>query len=157
MENKDITPTATATATECLSSGSTLFWRVFIPIFGTVFLSGLLLTFFLIPGEDLYLPFPILWGRVFITSMWVGWLLLVRFTLWRLQRVDASATHFFVTNYWITLRYPWTEVEKIEEKRPLGRRVVNLHLRAPGRFGQIISFLPGSRLAEWSKENPGVF
>ena len=90
MENKDITPTATATATECLSSGSTLFWRVFIPIFGTVFLSGLLLTFFLIPGEDLYLPFPILWGRVFITSMWVGWLLLVRFTLWRLQRVDGS-------------------------------------------------------------------
>lgn len=162
MENQDLSATEsgsepTNAATECLSANATLFWRVFIPIFVTVFFTGLLLTFFLIPGEDLYLPFPILWGRVFILTVWLGWLLWVRSTLWRLKRVDANATHFFVTNYWVTVRYPWTDVEKVEEKKRLGRRIVNLHLRAPGRFGQILSFLPGNRLEEWKMENPGAF
>ncbi len=141
---------------ECISSNATLFWRVFTPIFGTVFLSGLLLSFLLIPGEDLYLPFPVLWGRLFVFALWLGWLLLVRRTLWRLKRVDANATHFFVTNYWVTVRYPWTDVEKTEEKIRLGRRIVNLCLRAPGRFGQKISFLPGGRFEEWKKENKGL-
>ncbi len=143
--------------TECLSTNSTLFWRVFVPIFVTVFISGLLLTFLLIPEEELYLSFPLLWGRVFLFSILLGWLLLVRRTLWRLKRVDASATHFFVTNYWVTVRYPWSDVEKVEEKKPLGRRVINLCLRAPGRFGQKISFLPGSRFNEWKKENERTF
>lgn len=145
-----------AEKTECLSSNATLFWRVFVPIFVTVFLTGLLLTFLLIPGEDLYLPFPILWGRVFILVLWLGWLFWVRSTLWRLKRVDANATHFFVTNYWVTVRYPWVDVEKTEEKRRLGRRIVQLWLRAPGRFGQKISFLPGDRFEEWKKENAGT-
>lgn len=139
--------------TECLSSNATLFWRVFIPIFGTVFLSGLLLTFLLIPEEDLYLSFPIIWGRVTIFTIWVGWFLLVRSTIWRLKRVDANATHLFVTNYWTTVRYPWSDVERIEEKRHLGRRLIHLHLRAAGRFGKKISFLPGSHFEEWKREN----
>ena len=145
-----------ANPTECLSTNSTLFWRVFLPIFGTVFLGGLLLTFLLIPGEELYLPFPILWGRLFILALFLGWLFLVRRTLWRLKRVDASATHFFVTNYWVTVRYPWTDVEKIEDKKRLGKRVVQLFLRAPGRFGQKTSFLPDGRFDAWKKENNSV-
>ena len=143
--------------TECLSTNSTLYWRVFVPIFGTVFLGGLLLSFVLIPEEDLYLPFPLLWGQLFLLVLWLGWLFLVRSTLWRLKRVDASTTHFFVTNYWTTVRYPWGDLEKTEEKRRLGKRIINLHLRAPGRFGQIISFLPDNRFEEWKKENPGIF
>ncbi|MDO8368213.1 MAG: hypothetical protein Q7T20_15545 [Saprospiraceae bacterium] len=142
--------------TECISSNSTLFWRIFVPIFVTVFLGGLLLTFLFIPEEELYLPFPILWGQLFLFALWLGWLLLVRSTLWRLKRVDAGATHFFVTNYWTTVRYPWTDVEKIEEKKHLGRRIVTLCLRAPGRFGQRISFLPDGRFEEWKKENEGA-
>ena len=159
QEKPDQSPApATATEqTECLSSNATLFWRVFTPIFGTVFFTGLLLTFLLIPGEDLYLPFPVLWGRIFVFVIWLGWILLMRRTLWRLKRIDASATHFFVTNYWITARYPWIDVEKIEEKKRLGRRVINIYLRAPGRFGQKISFLPGDRLEVWKNEHPGIF
>jgi hypothetical protein len=147
---------SSASSSECLSSNSTLFWRVFVPIFGTVFLSGLLLSFLLIPEEDLYLPFPLLWGRVFLLVLLLGWLFLVRSTLWRLKRVDASASHFFVTNYWQTVRYPWSDVEKVEEKRHLGRRVIHFSLRAPGRFGQKISFLPDGRFDAWKTENEGV-
>ncbi|MFN0034026.1 MAG: hypothetical protein ACKVUS_03100, partial [Saprospiraceae bacterium] len=164
MENKNPLPTATqegpppsATDTECLSSTSTLFWRVFVPIFGTVFLSGLLLAFLLIPEEELYLSFPLLWGRLVLFSLWLGWLFLVRRTLWRLTRVDADATHFFVTNYWTTARYAWADVERVEEKTRLGRRIVQLWLRAPGHFGQKISFLPSGRFEEWKQENGILF
>lgn len=153
---KEASPSA-VTETECLSSNFTLYWRVFVPIFGTVFLSGLLLTFLLIPEEDLYLPFPILWGRLSVFGLWLGWLFLVRRTLWRLKRIDAGTTHFFVTNYWTTVRYPWADVEKTEEKKRWGRRIVQIVLRAPGRFGQIISFLPGDRFEDWKKENPDIF
>lgn len=106
----------------------------FRPIFGTVFLGGLLLHLLLIPEEELYLPFPLLWGQLFLLALWLGWLFLVRRTIWRLKRVDANATHFFVTNYWTTVRYPWGDVEKTEEKTRLGRRIVNLCLRGAWAF-----------------------
>lgn len=166
MENQNSQPNAvdqeiipstaaelSADKTECLSSTATLYWRVFVPIFGTVFLTGLLLSFLLIPEEDLYLPFPLLWARLFVFTLWLGWILLIRRTLWRLKRIDASASHFYVTNYWTTVRYPWLDVEKVEIKHPLGRRVVNLYLRAPGRFGKKISFLPSGRFEAWKKEH----
>ena len=135
-----------------LSSNGTLFWRVFVPVFGTAFLGGMMLAFWLIDEENLYLPYPALWPRLLLLVLWLGWLFFIRRTLWRLKRVDADDTHLFVTNYWHTVRYPWYEVERIEEKKRLGRRVVNFWLRAPGRFGQILSFLPNSFFDEWMKE-----
>ncbi|MBL7807463.1 MAG: hypothetical protein JNN28_06610 [Saprospiraceae bacterium] len=156
MENQNVSsqePEQVKTeTTECLSSNMTLFWRVFMPIFGGVFLTGLLLTFLLIPEEELYLSFPILWARLFLFALWLGWLLFVRRTLWRLKRVDAGDTHFYVTNYWITVRYPWADVEKVERIRRLGRKLVTIHLKAPGRFGQKITFLPGDRFEAWMEE-----
>jgi len=163
MENQDSLPetnhnaTEATPQTECLSSGSTLFWRLFVPLFGTVILSGFLLAFWLIPGEELYLSFPILWARIGMLVVWIGWIVFARRTLWRLKRVDASATHFFVTNYWTTVRYPWSDVERMQTGKRLGRRIVSLWLRAPGRFGQKISFLPGDRFEEWGREHEGTF
>ena len=154
VSENQATPTEGVTEkTECLSAGATLFWRIFVPIFGTVFLTGLLLTFWLIPGEDLYLPFPVLWGRLFVLALWLLWLLLVRQTLWKLKRIDANGTHLYVTNYWITARYPWTEVESIVESRRLGRLITTFNLRAAGRFGRKISFLPSDRFDRWLEEN----
>jgi hypothetical protein len=138
--------------TVILSTSSTLFWRVFVPIFGTVFLGGFMLAFWLIDESSVYLSYPILWPRLALLAIWLGWLFFVSRTLWRLKRVDADDTHLYVTNYWHTVRYPWGDVERIEEKKPLGRRVVNFWLRAPGRFGQVISFLPSSSFDEWMKE-----
>lgn len=73
--------------------------------------------------------------------------------LWPLKRVDADDAHIFVTNYWTTVRYPWTDVEKMEEIKKTGRRVVVLQLRAPGRFGQQLMFLPGSHYRQWMQEH----
>ena len=136
-----------------LSSNTTLAWRVFVPIFGTVFLGGLAMAYLLTNADDLYVTLlPIFVVRALLILLWLGWLYFVWRTLWRLKRVDAADTHMYVSDYWVTVRYPWSDVEKVEEKKRLGRRVVNIHLKASGRFGQIISFLPGSKYAGWKKE-----
>ena len=136
-----------------LSSNTTLLWRIFLPVFGTVFFTGLLLAFWLTDEEDLYLPYPAIWPRSILAVVWLVWIFYVRRTLWPLKRIDADDTHLYVTNYWTTLRYPWTDVESLTERK-LGRRaVVALRLKAPGRFGQDILFLPGSHYRAWMEEN----
>ena len=135
-------------STDCLSSNATLFWRVFVPIFGTVFLSGLVLALLLIPGEDLYLPFSAWWGRLVALAAFAGWIYWIKNTIWRLKRVDADASHVYVTNFWHTVRYPWTDVENISESRRAGRRLIHLELKAPGRFGRVVSFLPARHYDE---------
>ena len=137
--------------TVMLSTNTTLFWRIFVPVFGTVFMGGFLVAFLLVDGDDLDLPIHIMWPRLLLFVIFVAWLLMVYRTLWRLKRLDADDMHIYVSDYWTTVRYPWTDVESIEEKRRLGRRIVNFVLRAPGRFGQVISFLPGSTFDEWMK------
>jgi hypothetical protein len=136
-----------------LSSTLTLFWRVFIPVFGTVFLMGFSLGIWLTEKEELTVPFiPVDWLRYILLALLAAWLWFVWRTLWRLKRVDGNDTYAFVTNYWITVRYPWTDVEQITATRRFGRRIAHLRLKAPGRFGPTISFLPGRHFDGWMKE-----
>lgn len=135
-----------------LSSAATLFWRLFVPVFSTVILSSFSLIFWLMDGEDLYLPVPVLWVRIGLTLALIGWVWFLYRTLWRLKRVDADAAHVFVTDYWTTVRYPWSDVEGFSESTHLGRRIAHLHLRSTGRFGQKISFLPASTFKAWLEE-----
>ncbi|TNE63156.1 MAG: hypothetical protein EP344_04545 [Bacteroidetes bacterium] len=136
-----------------LSSSLTLFWRVFLPVFGTVFFTGMLLAFWLIDEADLYLSYPVWWPRTAIAVIWAVWLYFVWKKLWPLKRIDADDGHLYVTNYWVTVRYPWTDVEQLESGKWLGRNAVTLHLKGAGRFGQQILFFPGSHYQEWIKEH----
>ncbi len=160
MENNNVLPPDTTNLPKNgrarainLSSNTTLFWRIFLPIFGTVLVTTFVVAFLLTDVEDMDLPFPAWWARVFMVLVWLGWIYLVWRFLWRLKRVDADATHLYVTNYWTSVRYPWTDVERVEIKRRFGRQMVHLHLRSAGRFGQRISFLPGSSYRTWMKEH----
>jgi uncharacterized membrane protein len=132
-----------------ISSTSTLFWRLFVPIFSVGMLTCFCLVFWLTPSEDLYLSVPILWVRIGLLVAWALLFWFVRSTLWRLRRVDTNDTHFVVTDYWTSVRYAWADVERTSESRHLGRRVAHIHLRGVGRFGSKISFLPASHYAEW--------
>lgn len=160
MENQQNLPTDTArlpangqSRPAQLSSNMTLFWRVFVPVFGTVFFASFLLVVVLTNEEELYLNYPALWLRLAAAGLLLGWAWFVWRTLWRLKRLDADDAFLYVTNYWITVRYPWTDVARFEETRRMGRRVMRLWLLGPGRFGQKISFLPGSHFHEWLREH----
>ena len=163
MENQELLPPDTGNLpkngrakTVALSSNTTLFWRLFLPIFGTVVITVFTGAFLLTDEEELYLSFPVWWIRLIVVALWLGWLYFVWRILWRLKRVDADDTHLYVTNYWTSVRYPWTDVDRVEVQQRWGRRAVHFHLRAVGRFGQRISFLPGSTYAVWIQEHPQV-
>ena len=72
--------------------------------------------------------------------------------LWPLKRLDANAEHIFVTNYWVSVRYPWADVEQFSETKVWFRRLMQLRLKAPGRFGQEMVFIPGSSFRKWMEE-----
>jgi hypothetical protein len=139
--------------TVCLSSNATLFWRVFVPAFGTVFVTGLLLGYWLIDEEEFHTNIPILYTRILITLLWLGWFFLILKTVWKLKRIDANDHFVFITNYWTSVRYPWADVEKITPFRRAGRQLLRIHLKAPGRFGATVAFLPGRHYQSWMEEH----
>jgi uncharacterized membrane protein len=150
MEDTNLAPMDASTDRfKPISSTSTLFWRLFVPIFSTGMLTCLMLAFWLTSGDELYLPVDVLWVRIGLLVLWAAWIYFMWRTLWRLRRVDANATHFVVTDYWTSVRYPWDDVASTSESRHLGRRIAHIHLRGAGRFGQKISFLPASHYTEW--------
>ena len=151
LDNPAPGSTPEAPRTECLSANSTLMYRVFAPVAGTVFWGGWVLILLSVPADELYLPFPAWWLRVTAILTFFAWLYWAKNTIWRLKRVDADETHLFVTNYWHTVRYPWTDVAEISESKRMGKRLVHIHLKAPGRFGQVISFLPANHYDELIK------
>jgi hypothetical protein len=138
-----------ATATVLLSTNSTLYWRLFVPIFSTVILTAMLLVLWLTDDDELYFSIHPMYPRLIALAVWITWIWLMYRTLWRLKRIDASAAHLYVTDYWTNVRYPWAEVEKVETVSRLGRKITQIHLIAPGRFGQKISFLPAKNMEEW--------
>ena len=125
--NPDESPVR-AQATQ-LSSNSTLFWKIFVPIFSTVFLTGMLLVFCTIDEDDLYLSFSVWYARIGLFILWAIWILLMRRTLWRLRRVDEDETHLYVSDYWRTARYLKSDIDRVEEKKRLGKRIVNYYLK----------------------------
>jgi hypothetical protein len=139
------TETSENVKTEVLSSNSTLYWRVFVPVFGTVFFLGLTVAMWFTDMDDFNFASTTFWGfRLFVTFLLLGWIFLMFRTLLKLKRVDASDKHIYVTDYWTTVRYPWSDVKETTEQIRLGKRIVTFHLTAKGRFGDKISFLPGS-------------
>ncbi len=138
--------------TVLLSSNWTLFWRVFLPVFSTVFLSGFVLLIWLTPADELYLAYSIWWPRGIGLFLWLLWLTYVKGALWPLKRIDADDAYVYVTNYWTTVRYPWNDVAEVEKRRQWGQRRAILHLKGSGRFGQHIHFLPSSHCFDWLRQ-----
>lgn len=137
-----------------LSSGATLLLRLFLPTVWTVFFGS-----FMAMGwfwEDPFIgPFPISGYRWATTLFVASGLLAIRFTVWRLRRVDADADHLFVSDYFRTLRYARPSVQGIS-LYPAGPVVLaRITLTAPGRMGKVIWFLPARRrLTAFLQEYP---
>lgn len=131
------------TAPRLLSSNATLFWRVFMPVFSVVFLGGIVVAHWLTPAEDLYpRKFPVAEIRIGLTVLWALLLALIYRTIWRIKRVETDGQFVYVSNYWITVRYPFDSVSHVFLGKKIGRRIARMHLKAPGRFGDTIRFLP---------------
>lgn len=140
-----------------LSSQLTIVLRIALPtIWLTAIISIVILLSWAVRGK------AGLFGNPFI---WIGLLLIlgsgfafVKLVLWRFYRVDMDTKYVYVSNYFKTYKYPFSEVDYIRDSKTLPGRVFCICLKSKGSFGQHIYFLAAQSLwQDFLKENPGLF
>lgn len=124
-----------------LSSNSTLFWRIFVPVFWTTIMVGVTLVVWFSP-EHYFGGVPLeslRWAVLLILGAGLGtfWL-----ALWPLRRVETDGKRIFVSDYFRTVGYRIAEdVEGIAVNRFLWMKICTLRLKGKGSFGQRIKFI----------------
>lgn len=126
-----------------VSSNATLFLKLFIPTFWTVFFGAVTVAVWLkspeLAGDSSWLL------RIGMTFFYLSGLLVYGLLLLPLKRVEMDEHFVFVTNYFQNYRYPWHNVEGIEESYFVGLRLVRIKLRVPGQFGKHIRFIASAK------------
>ena len=140
-----------------VSTSLTLFLKIFIPIFWTViFFSFTMAIWFLDTSH--FAGVPIQTFRYGITIFLFIGVVFFYFTVLQLKRIEMDQTHVFVTNYFKNYKYPWLNVENIEERDFVIFRTIHIVLKDPGTFGKRITFVASLRkFNAFIKENPHLF
>ena len=82
---------------------------------------------------------------------------LLYWAVMRIKRVEMDDQFFYVTNYFKNIRYPFQQIEKIEEKDFFFFRTIHIILKQPGYFGKKVTFIPGRvNFDEFLAEHPQV-
>ncbi len=125
-----------------LSSNWTLLFRLFIPtlwfaFFGTFLIAVLRADKSQTDTSVNYL----LYGLIFFVF---AFLIIFRYTLFRLKRIDTDETHIYVSNYFKSARYLFRDIESITVSKGILFNYGTLNLRGRGIFGNKIIFLASS-------------
>ncbi|MDQ3016851.1 MAG: hypothetical protein M3R25_09080 [Bacteroidota bacterium] len=142
---------------ERVSSQLTIFIRIALP---TMWLATVISLFVLLTiavrGKAQVFTNPIVWVSVLIILL--SGLLFIYFILWKIYRVDMDARHIYVSNYFKTYKYPFTDVESIIDSSFLPGRIFKVTFKSKGSFGQQIYFLASQKLwLDFINEHPDMF
>ena len=139
-----------------VSTNLTLFLKLFIPTFWIVFFGSFTFAVWMTDARNLGgLPeIPLQYGSLLF--LLIGAFLLYK-TLLKLKRVEMDSEFVYATNYHKHARYPYHNIEKIEELDYLFFNLVHIHLKTPGYFGEKISFIPSKkRFQDFLNKHPEV-
>lgn len=126
---------------ERVSTNLTLFYRIFVPVFWIVFFGSVTVAVWAISSNSLSLQL----GMTFFFLTGAATLF---FTLMRLKRVEMGDEFVYVTNYFKTFRYPYSNIESVEVSQFLFVRVASINLVQGGYFGKRLLFIPSGRRLE---------
>jgi hypothetical protein len=137
-----------------LSTSWTLALRIFFPTLWLTFFGTFLLSVLFTDKSTL--------GGVPVGALRIGLAIFIAIflfifwkTLFQIKRVDADKDYVYITNYFKNVRYPHSDVEKIELTKGIIFNYATLFLRGTGSFGNRIIFLASQkRLALFLIENP---
>ena len=129
---------------ERVSTNFTLLLKLFIPTFWTVFFGAFTAAIWFTDTRNLgALPeIPLKIGAIifFLTGV-----VLLYFTLFKLKRVEMDPEFIYVTDFLKHFRYPYHNIEKIEELDYFVFTLVKIHLKQSGYFGKKITFIPSKK------------
>jgi hypothetical protein len=139
-----------------ISSNFTLFFKIFIPVFWTVFYGAFTITLlFADPGDLGYLSR----GLIPYSNLgfYLATLLIIYLTLWKLKRVELDAEYFYVTNYFKTFRYTYHSIAEIRTTSLLVFQIMTIEFNKPSSFGNRVHFILEPRLLkDFNENNPEV-
>lgn len=135
-----------------VSSNATLFFKFFVPTFWIVFFGAFTAAVWSASGQY-FGGFPLGPFRIGVLFFFITGIVTLFFTIMRLKRVEFSAEHVYVTDYFKNVRYPWHDVVEIHETDFLFLSIGTLTLKAKGMFGDKIVFLVSRQLIRDFWEN----
>lgn len=127
-----------------LSSNSTLLYRLFLPMFFTIFMGATCIAAW--TDEDggiLSDTLPPHVGNIVWTLLFSIWLWIVIRKMWSLRRVEVDTENLYVSNYWHTAKYGLEDIEALTQRKTLWLPMATIRLRGKGRFGRDIRFIKG--------------
>jgi hypothetical protein len=137
-----------------LSTSWTLALRIFLPTLWLTFFGAFLISVLFTDKSTL--------GGLPVGSLRIGLALFIAVflfvfwkTLFQIKRIDADKDYVYITNYFKNVRYPHSDVEKIELAKGLIFNYATMFLKGKGTFGDRITFLASrKRLELFLLENP---
>ena len=126
-----------------ISSNATLTLKIFLPTIWVVFFGSFTLAFWIgsmdaTPTLDNWL-FRAAW-----TGGFVAVLVVIRFTLWKLRRIDVDEDFLYVSDYFKTARYPKHNIKSISSQSFGLFRLGVVRYNVPVIFGNNSIFLEHS-------------
>ena len=122
-----------------LSSNWTLLFRLFIPTLWFAFFGTFLIAVLRADKSqsDISVNY-LLYGLFFFVFAFI---IIFRYTLFRLKRIDTDDTHIYVSNYFKSVRYLFRDIESITVSKGILFNYGTLNLKGKGIFGDKIIFL----------------
>lgn len=142
---------------ERVSSQLTIMLRIAVPtIWLTMVLSLTILLGWTVRGKAQIFYNPLVWlGFIMILGSGIAF---IYYILWRLYRIDMDENFVYVSSYFTTYKYPFSDIELITESKILPGRLFIIRLKSKGTFGKDIYFLASHKLwKEFLLEHPDVF
>ncbi len=137
-----------------LSSNITLLLKIFLPTFYVTFFGIFTLAVWRLDVPAVG-PLAAWQFNLLSTLLYISGLAVLYRTVFRLKRIEADASHLFVSNYFKTFRYPLSDIEQVSEISLGFLPLVTLRLKAAGRFGRRLVFLlDGAMLRDYLQRFP---
>jgi len=139
-----------------VSSQLTIVLRIALPtIWFTAIVSMVILLGWAVRGKAGLFGNPFIWlGLLLILGSGFA---LIKLLLLRFYRVDMDDDFVYISNYFKTYKYPFSEVDSIADSKTMPHRVFLIKLKAKGTFGKHIYFLASQVLwQDFLKEHPSV-
>lgn len=133
-----------------ISSNWTLFLKIFLPTFWFVFYGAVVIAIFVMPSNQMNLSMAMKYG---ILVFYVSGSIVIYFSLLELKRVEYDQDFLYVTNYFKTVRVPWHNVDKMNERNFLLAKVGVFRFKNAITFGKQIVFVESPSLIKGFKES----
>lgn len=122
-----------------LSSTTTIFLKLFFPIFWVVFFGSITVALFIYTPEGLNTRGQ--YFRWFWFAVFIGWSALMYFTVFRLKRVEGDSTGLVISNYFKHIFLPFESIQSFNDRRFGPFLLVWVKFNRPTLFGKSIYFL----------------